>query len=61
MESAPPALEGEVLTPGPLGKILSGISDGPGSGQDGKNQAQASASFLESQVPVMMEILRPVY
>ena len=32
MESARPALEGEVLTPGPLGKILSGVSDGPGSG-----------------------------
>ena len=32
MESARPALEGEVLTLGPLGKILSGVSDGPGSG-----------------------------
>ena len=45
MEPAPPALEGEVLTPGQPGKLLSGISDGPGSGT-GWKEAVTSLSLL---------------
>ena len=45
MEPGPPALEGEALTPGPPGKILSGISDGPGSGT-GWKESDTSLSLL---------------